>query len=627
MENRFTIKDFFLFSLLGALMIVLVITMYMIDRQWLKMASMETVITEQAADLRQIRQVVSGLSADLQKQPRANAERAPISRGELDSQADLGAFSRSTEVQKHSDYAEGDWLVRSFGNSIKTITPLVSSDRYASDVQGYVLESLLERNPESLEWEGRLASSWKVSDDGLSYVFTLRPGTQFSDGHPLTAQDVAFTFSFIMNQRIAAPRERAYYDKIATVEAVSDREVKFVFKEPYFDSLALAGGMSVLAEHFYGRFLEDPETFNQSKGLLFGSGPYRLLDPENWRPDQGVVELERNPRYWGPVQPSFDKVIWQIIENETARLTSFRNGDVDVYGAKPREFKKLNDDQVLMSRAQSFEYTSPTAGYSYIGWNQEIEGMPTRFADSRVRRAMTFLTDRQRIVDEIMLGFAEPAVGPFSPLSHQHDPELKPRPYNLERGTALLEEAGYADRDGDGVIEDPEGEPFSFELVYFQDSEDTKRIVLFLKDLYARAGIQMIPKPTEWSVMLDLIKKKNFEAITLGWTGSVEGDLYQIFHSSQRGPGADNFVNYASPELDKLIEQARSSVNGKERMPLWQQAEKIIFSDQPYTFLLRRKSLVFVDGRMKNVEVSNLGLNLGETPISWYVPLGLQKYH
>ncbi len=625
MENRFTVKDFFLFSFLGILLFVLITTMYMIDRQWMKMADMEVVISEQAADLRQIRQAVSALAA----KPVMVA--APTQGGggkaaEL-SAGDLGAFKRSASVAARPDYAEGDWLVRSFGNSLKTITPLVSSDSYASEVQGYVLESLLERNPETLEWEGRLAESWEVSDDGLTYVFQLRPGTQFSDGQPLTAADVEFTFSFLMNERIAAPRERAYYDKIERVKALSPNRVEFVFKEPYFDSLALAGGMSILAKHFYEPYLQAPDEFNQSKGLLFGSGAYRLIDPKSWRPDQGLVELERNPRYWGPVQPSFDKVLWRIIENETARLTSFRNGEVDVYGAKPREFKKLQQDEALMQRAKSFEYSSPTAGYSYIGWNQEIDGEPTRFADKRVRQAMTYLTDRDRIVEEIMLGYAEPAVGPFSPLSPQHDPALKPRSYDLERGKALLKEAGYEDRDGDGVLEDAGGEPFEFELVYFQDSEDTKRIVLFLKDLYARAGVQLVPKPTEWSVMLDLIKKKNFQAITLGWTGSVEGDLFQIFHSSQRGPGADNFVNFANPELDALIEQARSSVDESRRMPLWQKAEKILYEEQPYTFLLRRKSLVFVDQRMHNVEVTKLGLNLSETPIGWYVPLGLQKYH
>jgi peptide/nickel transport system substrate-binding protein len=239
---------------------------------------------------------------------------------------------------------------------------------------------------------------------------------------------------------------------------------------------------------------------------------------------------------------------------------------------------------------------------------------------------MTYLTDRKRIVKELMLGYAEIAVSPFSPRSPQHDKSLKPRGYNLEKAKALLAQAGYDDRNGDGVIEDVHGKPFKFDLVYFQDSEDTQRIVLFLKDLYARAGILMIPKPTEWSVMIDLLQHKDFDAITLGWTSDVETDIFQIFHSSQTIPGGDNFINYRNPHLDTLIERARATVNEKARMQLWHKAERVLYEDQPYTFLMRVKSLIFIDDRMHNVQVTKLGLNKDNLPVEWFVPAGMQKY-
>ena len=235
------------------------------------------------------------------------------------------------------------------------------------------------------------------------------------------------------------------------------------------------------------------------------------------------------------------------------------------------------------------------AGYSYIGWNQRRGGEPTRFADRRVRQAMTWLTDRARIIDEIMLGYAEPAVSPFSPRSRQHDPAIEPRPFDPDRATALLAEAGYVDRDGDGVLEDGAGEPFEFELVYYQENEDTERMVLFLKDLYARAGVHLKPMPAEWPVMLDLLGKRNYDAITLGWTSGVETDVYQMFHGSQTEDGGDNFVHFRHAEFDRLVDQARATVREEERMPLWQAVERIFHEEQPYTFLMRRKTLAFVD--------------------------------
>ncbi|MFP3873819.1 MAG: peptide-binding protein [Thiohalophilus sp.] len=620
MEKRFTFKDFFLFAFLALLFITVLLSMYMVDRQWGEMAGMQRTMNEQAEDLRALRGAIKRLERRLERG-------ASVSEGGASGQeeADSPAFERALAASGQPDFARGDWLVDSFGTGLKTITPLVSSDAYASQVQSYVQESLLTRDPETLEWQGLIARDWQVSDDGLSFTFQLREGVKFSDGEPLDADDVVFTFEFIQNPDIAAPRERAIYDKIESVTASGSHEVVFKFKEPYFDSLALAGGMAIMPRHFYEPYLDEPETFNQSKGLLLGSGPYRLDDPKGWTPDQGLVELQRNPRYWG-LEPSFDRVMWKVIQNDAARLTTFRNGELDTYSARPREYQTLLDDESLMSRSQRFEYMSPTAGYSYIGWNQQRNGKPTRFADERVRKAMTYLTDRQRIIDEIMLGYAEVAISPFNPRSDQHDPALEPRQFNLDKARQLLDEAGYRDRDDDGMLEGPEGEPFEFELVFFQDSEDTRRIVLFLKDLYARAGISMIPKPTEWSVMLDLIGKRDFDAITLGWTSGVETDIYQIFHSNQIESGGDNFIGYKNEQLDRLIEQARGTVDESERMPLWREAERILHDDQPYTFLMRRESLVFVDERIRNLQNTNLGLNLGILPVEIYVPLDKQKY-
>lgn len=618
MEKRFTFKDFFLFAFLALLFVTLLISMYMVDRQWSEMARMQGTMREQAEDIHALRGLVNGVDQRIQ----AGVVASGTAQG---SDGVAAAFKRAQQAEQMPDYKRGDWMVNAFGTGLKTITPLVSSDAYAGEVQSYIFESLLTRDPETLEWLGLIAKSWQISDDGLSFTFQLRDDVKFSDGVALTADDVAFTFAFIQNPVIAAPRERAVYDKIASVTATAKYEVVFQFKEPYYDSLAMAGSIAIMPRHFYEPYLKTPEKFNQSKGLLLGSGPYRLADPKGWTPDQGLVELQRNPRYWGP-QPSFDRLLWKVIQNDAARLTTFRNGEIDAYSARPREYQTLKEDKELSARTQHFEYMSPTAGYSYIGWNQKRNAKSTRFADKRVRQAMSYLVDMERINKEIMLGYAEAAVSPFSPRSKQHDPALVARSFDLDKAKQLLKQAGYADRNKDGVLDDAQGKPFEFELVFFQDSEDTKRIVLFLKDLYARAGIILIPKPTEWSVMIDLLNKRDFDAITLGWTSGVETDIYQIFHSKQIEGGGDNFVNYKNSELDKLIDQARGTVDEAKRMPLWQQAERIMYEDQPYTFLMRRKSLVFVDKRIHNLQITNLGLNMGSVPVEIFVPEGQQKY-
>jgi len=628
MERRFTVKDFLIFIFLSLLAVMILLTMYMVDRQWGKMAQMERVMQEQSDSMRELRSLVRSVDQRVQSGSFNATASGQADAGNVPEVNDdfPAAFRRAKLAVEQPDYQEGDWHVQAFGVSLKTITPLVSSDVYASNVQSYVQESLLTRDPDTLEWVGLIADAWEVSKDGLKITFKLRDDVVFSDGQPLSSDDVVFTFDFIMNQTISAPRERAYFEKMKSVIALDKYSVVFEFKEPYFNALSLSGGMAIMPRHFYEPYLKAPETFNESKGLLLGSGPYRLRDPKGWTPDLGMVELERNPRYWGPVLPAFNRLLWKVIENDSARLTTFRNGEIDIYGARPIEYKKLLKDEHLTTRAKNFEYMSPTAGYSYIGWNQGSADKPSRFADKRVRQAMTYLTDRERVIEEIMLGYGEVAISPFSPRSHQHNKSLAPRSYDPGKAKALLKEAGYEDRNGDSVLEDANGKPFEFELVYFQGNEDTKRIVLFLKDLYAGAGILLQPKPTEWSVMIDLLDKRNFDAITLGWSSGVETDIYQMFHSSRTEDGGDNFVGNKSPELDKLIDEARATVDEAKRMPLWQQAEAIMYDEQPYTFLMRRKTLAFIDRRIHNIAQTKLGLNAGFVPVEWYVPLALQKY-
>lgn len=609
----------------GVLATLLVLLMVQVDRQWQRMAEMTRIMQEQAEDVRRTRGLLRDLEQSMRAGAFAAAPAASMSAGGATPAAAGDAFDRARAAAARPDHAQGDWLMLAFGTGLKTLTPLVSSDAYASEVQSYVIEPLISRDPDTLEWKGLLAERWTISPDGLTITFKLRRDVTFSDGQPFTAKDVAFSFAFIMNEKIAAPRARAYYAKVASVRAVDDHTVEFVFAEPYFNALALAGGMDILAEHFYKRFLDDPRAFNESRGLLLGTGPYRLPDPERWTPDQGRVELERNPRYWGPVDGSYDRIVWRVIENDSARLTTFRNQEIDVYGARPREYQGLLDDAALAGRTHQFEYMSPTAGYSWIGWNQSRGSKPTPFADVRVRQAMSHLTDVQRLIEEVFLGYGEAAVSPFSERSPQHDKALKPIAFDLERARTLLREAGYEDRNGDGVIEGADGAPFEFELTFFQDNEDTRRMVLFLRDIYARAGVVMKPRPTEWSVMLDNLNRKDFDAITLAWTSGVEVDIFQMFHSSQTMEGGDNFISYRSPELDRLIDAARAEVDEDKRMALWRQAERVMVEDQPYTFLLRRKSLVFVDQRIANLQNTALGLNLMMVPVETYVPAAQQR--
>jgi peptide/nickel transport system substrate-binding protein len=187
MERRFTARDLTLVLGLTLIALLLVLLMYQVDRQWNRMSEMQRAMQEQAEDLRRVRVTMQGLERRVQEGGLATRG-AGTETGEVPE-----AFRRAHAATLQEGYAQGDWLVRAFGTGLSTISPLVSTDAYASEVQGYVLESLLTRDPDSLEWQGLIARDWTISEDGLTITFRMRPDVTFSDGVPMTAEDVVFS--------------------------------------------------------------------------------------------------------------------------------------------------------------------------------------------------------------------------------------------------------------------------------------------------------------------------------------------------------------------------------------------------------------------------------------------------
>lgn len=656
MGNRFGLKDLLQIVLLIALIVTVWLSMKQREREWKLLQTIQEQGTEQTRDLSSIRRAVQNPRFTFASRSTTGPTGVPTT-GQAQEPGD--PFKYIEQAQQNPDYAPGDWLVDNFGTKVPKLTPLISSDVYQAIVEARVTEGLAYQDPNTLEYLPLLATSWQLKDnseqweqyvkplrdkgmdkDALSkalagdakapipveITFQLRQGVTFSDGTPFTADDVVFTFNWIMNPRVQAPRQRAYYEKIASVEKKGDSEVVFKFREPYFEAFDLASGMSVMAKHFYGSYT--PEQFNENPGLLLGTGPYRLPNPSGWRPGDQIA-LVRNERYWGEPGP-FNKLVYPQVQTDAASMTMFQNGETDIFGATPEQYKLLLNDKPLVKRTQHFEVASPLSGYAYIAWNQKRAGEPTRFADRNVRLAMTMLTDRQRICDDVLLGYASIADGPFSPLGKpQTSPRVHPWPFDPSAAKNLLGKAGFLDRNGDGVLEDPQGRPFEFKLTYPANSETYERIVLFLKDNYAKAGIKMEPDPVDWPLLIKKLDSRDFDAISLRWSGGAETDIYQMFHSDQIKDGGDNVMSYSNPKLDAAIDLARATVSESKRMPLWQEASWILHEDQPYTFLFRSKVLEFIDGRIRNVHKSKLGLNyIGRLnmPCPWYVPKPLQKW-
>jgi peptide/nickel transport system substrate-binding protein len=508
---------------------------------------------------------------------------------------------------------EGDWLIHGLDGEPATLGYFVEGANWSNRwiESSNIFEPLIDYEPDDFKYRGILAEKFSISDDGLVIYFKLRDNIWFSDGHPVTTDDVIFTFKTITDPNIDAASYANYFRDVDHYEKINDKEIKFYMKKVYFLSLGYLGGMPIHPEHIYK--YKDAREFNERRSNPVGTGPYVF---EKWDVGRQIV-LRRNENYWGP-KPKIKKLVFPFVTNSTAELQALLSGETDYIRPVPDQFAEKSNDEKFKKDFYCLSYwDAGNTGYFWIGWN---EARPF-FADKKVRLAMTYLIDRESIIKNILRNpEARIPTGNFYIYGKQGDPNIKPWPYDPEKAKKLLDEAGWIDHDGDG-IRDKNGVPFRFKYMIAADLALHEQIAKLVKDAAASAGIEVLLDPFEWSVFSQKVKSGEFDAVSMAWGGNVEEDPYQIWHSSQRGNGS-NYVNFNNPKADALIEQARQTLDPDKRNELYHQFHRILHEEQPYTFIYTRPEQRFLSKRFQNVIIHKLGIDERE----WYVPTQLQKY-
>ncbi|MBW8002818.1 MAG: hypothetical protein FVQ80_12485 [Planctomycetes bacterium] len=509
---------------------------------------------------------------------------------------------------------EGDWLVWGFRVEPRTLNQFsAENDIYSRWITvPYIFEPLLVYDYEDLTMKPHLARSYEVSDDHLEITFTLRDDIYFSDGVPVTADDVVFTYNTAVDPKVDAANVAVLYVDVDRVVKVSDRVVKFIMKRPNFKAIenVCFWDFGIMPKHIYQ--YEDAREFNIRVSNPVGSGPFVF---EKWESGIEVV-LRRNENYWGH-KPKLKKIVYRFITNTVAAIQALRSHDVDMVIPEPDQFAELFKDGRFGKDFYTLSYWNPGVPFFYIGWNQE----KVFFKDKLVRRAMTHIINRKEIVNRLIKGHGAEISGPYFIKGPYNDIDIKPWPYDLEEARRLLDKTGWIDTDGDGV-RDKDGIPFRFKYMYSADNVLYQRMAKLFKDNAAKVGIDVIPEPVEWSIVIARIINHDFDAISMGWGGDVLEDFYQIFHSSQSKNRGSNYVSFENPQADRLLEQIRTTFDINERIELCHQLHRILHDEQPYTFLFTRPTFRLVDRRFKNVNIYTLGPKYWQ----WYVPKDEQRY-
>jgi peptide/nickel transport system substrate-binding protein len=545
----------------------------------------------------------------------------------------------------------GDWLIIREMSDPEKLNPIVSNDASASEINYYMYEYLLDQNKLTYELIPRLADLPEVSPDNLSYTFTINKNARFSDGKPVTAADVIFTLKLIKIPFVDAAATRNYFATVKKAEIADNdpQKVRFTLEQPNWRGIYTLGLFSILPKHIldpnnvtdnfnweeledmkiaaknpeiqkFADFINSQEVSRQAKYLV-GSGPYMF---EKWDTGAGVT-LVRNPNYWGGsvVTPNYpQKIIFKTIQDNSAALVAAKNKEVDaMYVIKPSDFYKDlgNPDDFNLVKARPFE-----PSYSYLAWNQ----LNPLFQDKKVRLALSHLVDRKNIIDKVLYGDATPIQSHiFYKNEKLLNADLPIIEYNPEKAKQLLEEAGWKDSNGDGILDKViNGKKTDFKFTFLSNTNPIrKQILLVVADAFKKVGIQAEVQELEWSVYLDKTKKHEFEATYSGWTSpTIPPDPFQIWHSSQSEGEGSNYISFKNQKSDELIEAYRNEMDENKRIELIKEWQQLIYDEQPYTFLWSGRARYIHDKRFKNTRWYNI--QPSPTYSEWWVPAASQKY-
>ncbi len=520
--------------------------------------------------------------------------------------------------QKVLDPVKNDRLVLWLQANPEILNPILATDGYSREVSGHIFESLIRYNTMTGDPVGLIAESWTVSPDGLSYVFQLRKNIHFHDGKPLTADDVKFTFDTIKNPKVDAAHLQNYYGPLDSVLIRNPYEVEFKFKSKYFRNLIMIGLADILPKHIYGQgdFNKSPANRNP-----VGSGPYQLV---KW--DTGSsISLKRFKDYWGKNDEhykkfyNFNEILFRVITDDRVAVMATKKHEIDTIEPTPYMYMKDFVGPEIERQFYKLRFnTDDGNGYRFIGWNLDS----FLFKTKSVRQALAMAMPREAINKKIFDGIFTLSVGPFPQGSASTDPNIQPYPYDLASAKSLLQQDAWKDSNNDGLL-DKDGKPFSFELLFVAGNPEVERIALLYQQSLKEIGIEMKLRTLEWTVFIKQIEERKFDSIMMAWGSSLDSDPYQIWHSSQAKKGGSNRINYKNPEVDRLLERARETLDRPARNKIYQEFSKIIHDEAPYLFIFERPALLLADKRIQNV--LPLG-KLGSESAGWFVPFGQERY-
>jgi peptide/nickel transport system substrate-binding protein len=508
--------------------------------------------------------------------------------------------------------AYGDTMVEASIGNVSSLIPNITSDQSSHEVGDLMYNGLVTLGRD-LELAPELAKSWTFSKDCLTLDFKLHERVKWHDGAPFTADDVVFTWATLINPKTPSPYKSDFND-VERVDALDRHTVRVTYKKPYAKAV-LSWAIPMLPRHLLERWVKDGKIKEapQNWSAPVGTGPYRFKEMKSGE----KVVVVANPDYFKG-KPHVSRIVYRIIPSQATIFLELKAKGVDLASLTALQYTRQTQYPAFEKAYNKYRYA--VGSYTYFGFNLKDK----RFADRRVRLALAHAINRQELLDGVVQGLGRRATGPFRPGGWADNPNVKGVPYDPKRAAALLAEAGWTTRNAAGVLV-KDGQPFTFELLTNQGNDERKKIAEIIQASLRELGVGVEIRVLEWAALLkEHIKKRQFDAIVLGWGTGADPDQFVVWHSSQSGPDDLNHISYANPEVDALLEAGRSSCVQADRARFYHRLHEVLAEDQPLVFLYWRDALPAVSSRLFGINPGPAGIKWNLD--TWFVPKHLQRY-
>ncbi|HEX9940595.1 MAG TPA: ABC transporter substrate-binding protein [Thermoanaerobaculia bacterium] len=470
---------------------------------------------------------------------------------------------------------------------------ILPNSQHTNEMLFRVFLHLIEEQPDFQDhpptFAPQLATSWEWSPDHKTLTFHLRDDVVWTDGVPVTAEDVRWTWQAQINRDVAWELADSK-QWITDVEVVGPHTVRYHYSRVYAKQLLDANEGAIVPKHAWERlpFSQWRQNGDWFKQHRVANGPFTIA---SWKPQQQIV-LQRNDRYYEKGLPRLDRVVLRQIPDQAAGLTQLLNGELDfVTQIAPSDVPRVQANPRLEMIAYWFNL------YVFIGWNNDRP----LFKDPEVRRALTLAIDRKTIVDTLLGPYGRVASSPILTTVWAHDRSIQPWPYDPAAARRILAAKGWKDTNGDGVL-DKGGKPFAFELISNAGNQLRTDATVMIQDQLKKVGVRATPRQIEFNTLIDQTMAGNFDAAILGYSMDTSLDLRSTFHSEAMDENGNNTARYSNPEVDRLIELAASQPDMLSEKPYLDRIQQILHREQPFTFLWESQRLTAANKRVRNVK-------------------------